>query len=65
TTELYACVLATFQRLFDADTFSVDCYQIGADNDEAIDSGAWWFYARMGFRPRDGEAMALAKTELR
>ena len=65
TTELYACVLATFQRLFNADTFSADCYQIGADNEEAIDSGAWWFYTRMGFRPRDTEAMALAKAELR
>ena len=53
TAELYASVLATFHKFFDADTFSVDSYQIGADNDEAIDSGAWWFYARMGFRPRD------------
>ena len=65
TTELYACVLATFQRLFNADTFSADCYQIGADNEEAIDSGAWWFYTRMGFRPRDTEIMKLAKEELR
>jgi len=65
TTELYACVLATFQRLFNADTFSADCYQIGADNEEAIDSGAWWFYTRMGFRPRDTEAMELARAELR
>ena len=65
TTELYACVLATFRRLFDADTFSADCYQIGADNEEAIDSGAWWFYTRMGFRPRDADAMELAKAELR
>jgi len=64
TTELYACVLATFKRLFNADTFSVDCYQIGADNEEAIDSGAWWFYTHMGFRPRDTEAMELAKAEL-
>jgi hypothetical protein len=65
TTELYAAVLATFHRLFAADTFSVDSYQIGADNDEAIDSGAWWFYARMGFRPRDSEASELANAELR
>jgi len=64
TTEFYACVLATFQRLFRADTFSADCYQIGADNEEAIDSGAWWFYTRMGFRPRDTEIMKLAKAEL-
>jgi len=65
TTELYACVLAVFRRLFDADTFSVDSYQIGADNEEAIDSGAWWFYARMGFRPRDADAMKLARKELK
>jgi hypothetical protein len=64
TTDLYACVLATFQRLFNADTFSVDAYQIGADNEEAIDSGAWWFYVRMGFRPRDAGAMKLARKEL-
>ena len=64
TTELYACVLATMHRLFAADTFSVDSYQIGADNDEAIDSGAWWFYARMGFRPRDKETIKLADAEL-
>ena len=65
TMELYASVLATFHKLFAADTFSVDSYQIGADNEEAIDSGAWWFYSRMGFRPRDSEATKLADTELR
>ena len=65
TTELYASVLATFHSFFDADTFSVDSYQIGADNDEAINSGAWWFYVRMGFRPRDREATKLANAELR
>jgi len=64
TTELYAGVLATMHRLFAADTFSVDAYQIGADNDEAIDSGAWWFYARLGFRPRDKDAIKLANAEL-
>jgi len=64
TSELYACVFATFHSLFNADTFSVDSYQIGGDNEEAIDSGAWWFYARMGFRPRDAEAAKLADAEL-
>lgn len=65
TTELYACVFATLHKLFDADTFSVDSYQIGADNEEAINSGAWWFYARMGFHPRDRKAAKLADAELR
>ncbi len=65
TTELYGSVLATLHQFFAADTLSVDTYQIGADNEEAIDSGAWWFYARMGFRPRDGDAIDLADAELR
>ena len=65
TRALYAYVLATFRRLFNADTFSVDAYQIGSDNEEAINSGAWWFYARMGFLPRDKTALSLAKAELR
>ena len=65
TTELYACVLAVFKRLFNADTFSVDSYQIGADNEEAIESGAWWFYVNMGFHPRDAGAMKLARKELK
>jgi hypothetical protein len=65
TTELYAGVLATMHKLFNADTFSVDAYQIGADNDEAINSGAWWFYARMEFRPRDKDAIKIADAELR
>jgi hypothetical protein len=65
TTELYGCVLAVFRQLFNADTFSVDSYQIGADNEEAIESGAWWFYARMGFRPRDSGALKLARNELK
>ncbi len=64
TTELYGSVLATFHQLFGADTFSVDPYQIGTDNEEAIDSGAWWFYARMGFRPRDTNANKVASAEL-
>jgi len=48
--------------------FEADLLEPGsldADNDEAIDSGAWWFYAHLGFRPRDKEATKLADTELR
>ena len=61
---LYAFVLCAFRTLFDCDTFTVDPYQIGEDNDEALDSGAWWFYAKLGFRPFDDDAKRLAKREL-
>ena len=28
-------------------------YQLGKGNDEALDSGAWWFYRKFGFLPRE------------
>ena len=28
-----------------------------------MESGAWWFYYKLGFRPRDGAAVALARAE--
>src|SRR6185436_20207440 len=33
-------------------------------NDEAIESGAWWFYQKLGFRPRARSARALMQREL-
>jgi hypothetical protein len=31
--------------------FSLDPYQIGHENEEGIESGAFWFYRKLGFRP--------------
>mgnify|MGYP006270346331 CR=1 FL=1 len=36
-----------------ADAFTIYPYQLGHENDEALRSGAWWFYQKSGFRPRD------------
>ena len=60
---LYGRVLAVFRRLFLADTFAVDPYQLGRDNEEALASGAWWFYRLLGFAPRDPAALRLARRE--
>jgi hypothetical protein len=41
--------------LFDVDSFTINPYQLGDGNDEALASGAWWFYYKFGFaraRPR-------------
>jgi hypothetical protein len=43
--------------------FSVDPYQIGDENPEAIDSGAFWFYRKLGFRPVEPHLAALARRE--
>jgi hypothetical protein len=64
TALLYTLVLAVFRQLFDADTFMVDTYQLGHDNEEALHSGAWWFYANLGFMPRDPAALRLARSEM-
>ncbi len=64
TALLYTLVLAVFRQLFEADTFMVDPYQLGEDNEEALHSGAWWFYANLGFMPRDSAALRLARAEM-
>jgi hypothetical protein len=48
---------------FGARSFSIEPYQLGKGNEEGLASGAWWFYAKLGFRPRAPEGMALAKRE--
>jgi hypothetical protein len=52
-------------RLFGADTITVTPYQIGQDNEDAVRSGAWWFYYKLGFRPREEEPVRLMERELR
>jgi hypothetical protein len=62
---VYGRVLAMSAQLFGADSFMVPPYQLGHDNDEAIDSGAWWFYRKLGFLPRDRGVLARIRSEER
>jgi hypothetical protein len=65
TAHLYARCLHAVRQLFGADTFVVDPYQMGHDNREGLESGAWWFYYKLGFRPRDPAIARLAEAEAR
>jgi hypothetical protein len=56
--------LAALRHLFGATSFSIEPYQLGKGNEEGLESGAWWFYAKLGFRPRDPAALALAAAQL-
>ncbi len=56
-------MLTVAKRLFDADTILIDSYQIGKDNEDALRSGAWWFYQKLGFRPRDRNALRVMRSE--
>lgn len=46
---IYARVLRLFRQALGVTSFSVDPYQIGFENEEAIASGAFWFYRKLGF----------------
>jgi hypothetical protein len=60
---VFARLLAALAHAFGARSFSVEPYQLGKGNDEGLASGAWWFYAKLGFRPRAPAARALAQQE--
>ena len=50
TAWIYAQALRCLCAFTGATTISVYPYQIGQNNDEALDSGAFWFYRKLGFR---------------
>jgi len=63
TAWLYARLLNIFHRLLGVTAFSLDPYQIGHENEEGIESGAFWFYRKLGFRPTRGEIRKLVGRE--
>lgn len=60
---IYARLLRLFRQVLGVACFSVDPYQLGLENEEAIDSGAFWFYRKLGFRPVDADAVRLVERE--
>ncbi len=59
----FARWLAALHHVFSTTSFSIEPYQLGKGNDEALESGAWWFYAKLGFEPRDTATRRLARDE--
>jgi hypothetical protein len=57
--------LALAQQLFGIDCFSLHPYQIGYNNEDAVRSGAWWFYQKMGFRPLEAELLRIMRREVK
>ena len=60
---VYARLLRLFRQLLGTSTFSADPFQIGLGNDEALDSGAFWFYRKLGFHSSDPEIERAAFRE--
>ena len=61
----YGRVLAIVRHLFGSDAFTVETFQLGHNNPEALQTGAWWFYYKLGFRPHDPEVRRLLQRELK
>lgn len=64
TSRIFSTTLAMVHHLFGSDAFVINTQQIGEDNPEAIQSGAFWFYHKHGFRPVDEEVHEIACVEL-
>jgi hypothetical protein len=60
---MYGRVLGVTRALFGSNSFTIFPYQLGDDNEEGIESGAWWFYRKLGFAPKAKEAIALMRRE--
>lgn len=65
TAWIYAQMLRLLRQLHGTRAISVYPYQIGDDNEEAIESGAFWFYRKLGFRSMNRELEKLAQAEER
>ena len=60
---VYAQVLRCLCHLMGTTCVSVYPYQLGHDNEEAIESGAFWFYRKLGFRPGRPKLLRLVERE--
>jgi hypothetical protein len=60
---LWTQMLRAFHTLYGSRRFVINAYQFGAGNAEAIQSGAFWFYYRLGFRPAHAKTRTLAARE--
>jgi hypothetical protein len=63
TAWLYVRTLNVFRHLAGVTSFAIDPYQIGYENEEGIESGAFWFYRKLGFQPTKPEIMKLVLRE--
>ncbi len=59
----FAQLLRLYRFHFGIERFTVDPYQIGSGNPEAIRTGALWFYFRYGFRSLDARSRNVAERE--
>ena len=60
---LWVQVMRTYHHLVGCTRFIANPYQFGSENTEALQSGAFWFYYRLGYRPVLPAIHKLAQRE--
>lgn len=60
---LFGQVLRVYRQRFAVGRFVVEPSQFGGTNKEGLQSGAFWFYYRLGFRPIEARSARLAAEE--
>ena len=58
-------VFRAYRELCGSRYFLIPRYQVGYENEEALQSGAFWFYRKLGFRPVQPKVLALSEGEQR
>ena len=62
---LFLSTLRAYRWLFGIHRFIVERYQFGRNNPEGVESGAYWFYYRLGFRSMRADLAERAEEEWR
>lgn len=62
---IYARLLRLFRQHLGVTVFSIDPYQLGFNNEEGIESGSFWFYRKLGFRPVQPKLAGMVLNEER
>ena len=62
---IFSQLLRVYYQHFGVKRFVVKPYQFGKNNKEALQSGAFWFYYKHGFRPDNDQLQKLAMEELK
>jgi len=60
---IYAEFMRTLHQILGVHYFYLTSYGMGVGNPEAIRTGAFWFYRKLGFRAENPEVEALAQEE--
>ncbi len=60
---IFSQIIRILVQHYHVNRLIVEPYQFGKNNEEAILSGAFWFYYKLGFRPTDIELAHLASKE--